>query len=145
MEQYIEVIYDLQNEWGAASVTDIAKLRGVKSPSVTYVVQKLKSEGLVNYEKYRSITLTQDGIEIAQTLQCRHDTLKWFFNMLGIDEQIAEKDACEIEHIADPETIAKLTEFVEFVKNSPADPTWLKHFREFQRTGKYTHCEKKSN
>ena len=145
MEQYIEVIYDLQNEWGAASVTDIAKARGVRSPSVTYVVQKLKEEGLVNYEKYRSITLTQDGVEIAKALESRHTTLKWFFCMLGIDEAIADHDACEIEHIADSETIARLTEFVEFVKNAPSDPTWLKHFREFQKTGKYTHCDRKSS
>jgi DtxR family Mn-dependent transcriptional regulator len=62
LEHYIETIYELQTEWGAASVTDIAEKRGVKSPSVTYVLQKLKSLGLVRYKKYRSVSLTAAGM-----------------------------------------------------------------------------------
>jgi DtxR family Mn-dependent transcriptional regulator len=135
MEQYLESIYELQQEHGSASVTDIAEMRGVKAPSVTYVLQRLKKIGLVNYERYRSVSLTPKGEEIAEELDRAHKTLKWFFCMIGIDETIADDDACEFEHIANPETVEKLTQFVEWVKSAPKSPKWLEHFKEYQESG----------
>ena len=135
MEQYLESIYELQQKHGSASVTDIAEMRGVKAPSVTYVLQKLKKIGLVNYERYRSVSLTTKGKEIAEHLDSAHKTIKWFFCMIGIDEEIADDDACEFEHIANPETVEKLTQFVEWVKGAPKSPRWLEHFKEFQELG----------
>ncbi len=135
MEQYLETIYDLQRQHGSASVTDIAELRSVKAPSVTYVLRKLKKLGLVNYERYRSVSLTNSGEEIARNLERAHKTIKWFFCMIGIDEETADADACEFEHIANEETVEKLTQFVEWVKNAPRSPRWLDHFREYQASG----------
>ena len=135
MEQYLETIYELQERSGSASVTDIAEAKGVKAPSVTYILRKLKKLGLVNYTKYRSASLTPEGVKIAQRLEKAHRTLKWFFCLLGIDEEIADADACEFEHIAHPKTVEKLTEFVDWVKSAPKDPLWLEHFREYQRNG----------
>ncbi|NHJ12496.1 MAG: metal-dependent transcriptional regulator [Candidatus Thorarchaeota archaeon] len=137
MEQYLETIYGLQEERGSASVTDIADVRGVKAPSVTYVLQKLKKLGLVNYKKYRSVSLTPEGMAIAERLEKTHQTLKWFFCLIGIDEEVAEADACEFEHTAHPETVEKLTEFVDWVKAAPKDPKWLEHFRKYQKNGSY--------
>ncbi|MHA2141069.1 MAG: metal-dependent transcriptional regulator [Candidatus Thorarchaeota archaeon] len=134
MEQYLESIHELQLKHGAASVTDIAEMRGVKAPSVTYVLQKLKKIGLVNYERYRSVSLTPEGEEIAEKLERAHKTIKWFFCMIGIDEEIADSDACEFEHIANPETVEKLTQFVEWVQKEPKNPRWLEHFREYQES-----------
>lgn len=135
MEQYLETIYDLQKKDGFATVTDIADAREVKAPSVTYVLQKLGDAGLVNYEKYRSVTLTPDGMEIAERLERIHETLKWFLELIGVDEETADEDACEIEHIVRPETVEKLTQFVQWVQGAPKSPKWLSHFREYQETG----------
>ncbi len=137
MEQYLETIYDLQREKGSAGVTDIAEKRGVKAPSVTYVLRKLKKLRLVNYERYRSVSLTTKGEEIAEDLERAHKTIKWFFCMIGIDEQVADEDACEFEHIANPETVDKLTQFVEWVKTAPKSPRWLEHFKEYQESGEH--------
>jgi DtxR family Mn-dependent transcriptional regulator len=138
MEQYIETIYELQQEWGAASVTDIASSRGVKSPSVTYVLRKLKRLGLVNYKKYRSVSLTSNGLEIAKNLERTHNTLRWFLEMIGVDSEVANRDACELEHIARPETVERLTQFVDWVKDAPKIPSWLEHYREFLATGNHS-------
>ena len=138
MEQYLETIYDLQQQWGAASVTDIAERRGVKSPSVTYVLQKLKKLNLVNYKKYRSVSLTSKGLRIAKRLERTHETLEWFLMLIGVDEKIANADACELEHFVHSDTMARLTEFAEWVKGAPKHPKWIKHFREFQKTGRRT-------
>jgi DtxR family Mn-dependent transcriptional regulator len=135
MEQYLETIYDLQRDNGSAGVTEIAEMRGVKAPSVTYVLRKLKKLGLVNYERYRSVSLTTRGEEIAKDLERAHKIIKWFFCLIGIDEEIADADACEFEHIANPETVEKLTQFVEWVKTAPRSPRWLDHFKEYQESG----------
>ncbi len=135
LEDYIETIHILQQEGGSASVTDIAMMKRVKSPSVTYILQKLRTLDLVNYRKYRSVSLTPKGLEIAQKLETKHRTLKWFFELIGVDDQIANADACEFEHFVNPQTVEKLTQFAEWVKGEPKRPLWLDRFREFQRTG----------
>ena len=136
LEHYIETIHDLQKEWGAASVTDIAEKRGVKSPSVTYVLQKLKALGLVRYKKYRSVTLTPAGLKIAKKFEKTRSTLTWFLTLVGVSEEVAIVDACELEHHIHPETMARLTEFTEWVKGAPKDLKWVEHFEEYRRTGK---------
>ncbi|TFG15548.1 metal-dependent transcriptional regulator [Candidatus Thorarchaeota archaeon] len=128
MEQYIETIYDLQRDYGAASVTDIASDRQVKSPSVTYVLRKLKSLGLINYKRYRSVTLTKQGTEIAEKLERTHKTLRWFLEMIGVSPAIADEDACELEHLVHRETVEKLAQFVDWMKNSEKGTRWLQAF-----------------
>ncbi len=128
MEQYLETIYDLQREYGAASVTDIASDREVKSPSVTYVLRKLKSLGLVNYKRYRSVTLTEQGKEIAEKLERTHKTLRWFLEMIGVSPEIADEDACEIEHLVHRETVEKLAQFVDWMKNTKKGAQCLQAF-----------------
>ncbi len=134
MEQYLEIIYMLQQKWGAASVTDIAEERGVKSPSVTYVLRKLKALDLINYKRYRSVSLTPKGMKMAENLERTHESLRWFLVMIGVDSVIADEDACEIEHIIRPETVEKITEFVNWVKQYPEDPKWLEQFHKYQKS-----------
>ena len=134
LEQYLEIIYDLQKEWGAASVTDIAERKGVKAPSVTYILRKLKELDLVNYKKYRIVTLTAKGLKIVKNLEQAHETLRWFFCLIGVDSKIADIDACEIEHLAHPQTIERLKQFVDIIKNAPREPKWIDQLRAYQQT-----------
>jgi DtxR family Mn-dependent transcriptional regulator len=129
LEPYLETIHELQMKSGSASVTDIARLRGVKSPSVTYVLQKLREAGYVHYERYKSVVLTPKGLKLAEKLEHAHETLRWFFRLIGIDREIAEADACEIEHIAHPVTIEKLTKFADYVKSAGEEAPWVRDFQ----------------
>jgi len=65
--------------------------------------------------------------------------LRDFFIILGINEEVADEDACEIEHVVKQETMDRLTKFVEFVK-SHRDPMWLERFKEYYETGKLSEC-----
>lgn len=141
-ETYIETIHALIEKHGYAAVTDIAKERNVKSPSVTSMLHKLDSMGFVKYTRYRSVTLTQKGEILAIFLKQRHKSLKAFLKLLGVDEDIAEKDACIIEHVVHAETMEQLSKFVEFVQNAPRSPYWLEHFKHFEKTGRYQKCYK---
>jgi DtxR family Mn-dependent transcriptional regulator len=135
MEMYLEAIYELELEYGSSSPTDIAKKRGVKIASVTYMLQRLKDKGLINYRRYRSITLTPKGIQLAEQLKRKHDAIKWFLVLIGVEEEIADADACELEHYVHPQTIKRLTEFSDWVGDGSTPPRWLLEFREFQKTG----------
>ena len=65
-EDYIELIADLIEENGEARTVDIASRLGVAQPTVTKVIIRLKKEGLVNSEPYRSIHLTETGQSLAR-------------------------------------------------------------------------------
>src|ERR671929_1860603 len=72
MEDYLEVIYELIQYKGYATTIDISEYLNVSSPSVTYMIQRLNESGYLNYEKYKGIRLTDDGIKIAKSIHTRH-------------------------------------------------------------------------
>jgi Mn-dependent DtxR family transcriptional regulator len=118
MEDYLEVIYELIEQKGYATTVDISKYLNVSSPSVTKMVQRLDECGHLNYEKYRGISLTQQGVLVAKSIRERHGLLADFFKMIGVDEDSANKDAEGIEHYLHPETLKKLEEFIKIVKKN---------------------------
>ena len=107
---------------------------------MTEMFQKLSEAELINYEKYSGVTLTEAGQAMANELHEKHETLKRFLSILGVPEDVADADACVMEHNVSAETLDRLTTFVEFV-NIPEDgPVWLLHFREYYETGKTPGC-----
>lgn len=137
VEDYLEAIYRLLKEKGYARPIDIAQKLRVKQPSATEMVQRLAKDDLVAYEKYRGMTLTPKGERIANSVYRRHRTLAEFLKILGVEERIAEEDACKIEHDVNPKTMRQLVKFVEFVQKSPQEPRWLERFGEYAGTGKH--------
>jgi Mn-dependent DtxR family transcriptional regulator len=119
MEDYLEVIYELIQQKGYATTVEISKYLNVSSPSVTKMVQRLDESGHLNYEKYRGISLTHEGLLVAKSIRERHGLLADFFKMIGVDEDSANKDAEGIEHHLHPETLKKLEEFIKIVKKNP--------------------------
>jgi len=143
MEDYLEIIYRLEKKKGFARTSDISSFFGHKPSSVTGMLQKLDEQALVNYEKYRGVTLTAKGKQLAKDVSRRHETLVSFLKVLGIDKEIAEEDACRIEHAVHKETIERLRKFVSFVQKAPKDPKWLRHFEYFIKTGKHPKINEK--
>ena len=116
MEDYLEVIYELVQQKGYATIIDISQYLNVSSPSVTKMVKRLDETGYLKYEKYRGICLTQQGIDVAMSIHQRHSLLAEFLKMIGVDKDIANKDAEGIEHHLHPQTLKKLEEFVKTIK-----------------------------
>lgn len=135
-EDYLRSIYELSLENRYATVSEIARKLGVRPPSVTDMMKKLGDEGYIVYRPYKPIILTEKGKKVAENISHKHSVLRNFLKIIGIDEDIAEEDACGIEHHLHPETIDRLTKFVEFVEKMPKHPRWLEHFEEYLRTGK---------
>jgi Mn-dependent DtxR family transcriptional regulator len=112
MEDYLEVIYELVLQKGYATTVDISDYLNVSSPSVTRMMKKLHETGFLRYEKYRGLSLTDKGIEVAKAIHKRHGILAEFFKMIGVQDDIANEDAEGIEHHLHSETLKKLEDFV---------------------------------
>ncbi|WP_237739740.1 metal-dependent transcriptional regulator [Methanobacterium formicicum] len=135
VEDYLEAMYSLEQEHGTIRVKDVAKTLDVKPPSVVEAVKKLSKMNLVSYERYGTIQLKDDGIKIAEEVVCRHHLLKDFLIMMGVDTEIAENDACSMEHVMDVSSINKLRKFVEFNKSYPPAHQYMEKFREYAEKG----------
>ena len=79
LEHYLKAIHYLVVKNRVARAKDIAEHLGVSKSSVTGALQSLSRRGLVNYDPYRFITLTEEGKEKAREIVHRHQTLKMFF------------------------------------------------------------------
>ena len=143
IEDYVELVYIIQNKKEKVHTSDIASAFNINPASVTEIFQKLSDEGYINYEKYTGVTLTEKGKKIAMNTKKKHETLKNFLILLGVDEKIADEDACKIEHNIDQKTMGKLRKFVEFAKLEDGCTRWLDHFKYYDETGKYILCTPK--
>ncbi len=120
LEDYLEAIYELQEELGEVRVRDIAQVRGVRMPSVVDALRRLRSHGLVSYQARELVTLTPEGLDLARKVTERHEFLKLFFTqILGVDPEVAERDACSIEHHISPQTLSRLASFYQFLTSCP--------------------------
>ena len=140
IEDYAELVYDLQKGKKRVHTNDVASALNINPASVTEIFQKLSDEGYIDYEKYGGVTLTEKGKRVARETKKRHETLKEFLLLLGIDKKIAEEDACEMEHILHPSTMDMIVKFVEVVKHCGVTPFWLERLREYMKTGELSEC-----
>jgi len=112
VEDYLEAIYNLVAEDGIAKTGDISRSLNVRPPSVTEMLQRLAKEEFVTYEKYGGARLTAKGERLAKTIKRRHDVLVDFLNFIGVGDEVAEEDACRIEHDLNPRTVDRLQKFL---------------------------------
>ncbi len=117
VEDYLEAIYNAHMKKGYVRVKDLAGTLSVTCPSVTEMLKKLVSFRLITYEKYGGIVLTEKGREIARTVKDRHDTLVKLLTLAGVPDDIANKDACEIEHHLNPRSLEQLKKLVKTLES----------------------------
>jgi Mn-dependent DtxR family transcriptional regulator len=116
MEDYLEIVYELVQHKGYATLADVAEYLNVRPPSVTMMMRRLDQSGLLNYEKYRGIRLTEKGMDIAKIIHDRHSVLSEFLKMIGVSEKIANEDAESMEHHLHTQTMQRLTELMRILK-----------------------------
>ena len=117
LEDYLEVIHVLLQTNKIARIRDIAAAPTVKMPSVARAVAELKKQGLVSQEPYSGVELTEEGKRVAVVILNRHLLLRQFLIHLGVSDDNANTDACNMEHILSAETLAKIEEFMKSVEN----------------------------
>ena len=130
MEDYLEAIATIGEGKRVVRVKELSEALGVKMPSITSALKKLSEQGLVEHERYGYVTLTEEGNKIAADVIRRHETLSRFLaEILGVAPNIAQEDACKMEHSLSQTSLERLAKFLEFVLTCPrGEPVWLKGF-----------------
>ncbi len=114
LEDYLETIMVLSEKGDKVRSIDVAKMMGVSKPSVNKAVNNLKDRGLITQEVYGGITLTESGRKMGAMIFHRHTTItRFLIEVLGVSDDVAEKDACRIEHIISAETFTNIEKMVE--------------------------------
>lgn len=130
MEDYLEAIYILQRKHGVATITGLSEFLNVRKPSVNSALHFLSEKGLVNYQKYQKVTVTEYGDMYAKKIYHRHITLKNFLmEILNVEESKAEENACRMEHVIDEDIFTKVSNFLEFVIKSNISCVDIKKFK----------------
>ena len=113
-EDYIETIYLLKKKKGTVRSVDVANELNFSRPSVSRAVGILKDEGFINVSSDGELQLTDAGLKKAKGIYEKHTNLTKFLMLTtGVNEEIAETDACRIEHIISPQTFKGIKKYVK--------------------------------
>ncbi|MBQ1739145.1 MAG: metal-dependent transcriptional regulator [Clostridiales bacterium] len=112
-EDYLESMIILKEKNGYIRSIDIATFLGVTKPSVSNAMKRLREEGYIEMNRSGFITVTEKGMEIADKIYTRHKKLTDFFIALGVTAEVAEDDACKIEHDLSDETFEAICVHVD--------------------------------
>jgi len=113
-EDYLETIYNLSLAQKQVRSVDIAMSLGVTKPSTHKALSKLVLEKLVQKESYGLVSLTNEGEALAKEILKKHQAIKMLLvDIFGVSKNIAEIDACKIEHSLSDETTQKLYKFLK--------------------------------
>ena len=112
-EDYLEMILRLTEEKGYARSVDIAQGLSVSKPSVSVAMKQLREGGYIVMDKDNYISLTEPGMEIAQRIYERHKVLTRMLTLIGVSPEVAQEDACKVEHDISPQTFDAIRAHVE--------------------------------
>ena len=110
LEDYLEAILVLRKEHGYARSIDVARYMGFSKPSVSVAMKELRNKGFVTVDEFGELKLTETGEEIANQVYEKHKFFSDYLISIGVDSEVAERDACLIEHAISEESFEKLKE-----------------------------------
>ena len=115
---YLMTIHELLAMQGYARVTDIAKRLNITRGSCSISLKPLKKRGLVVEDQNKFLSLSEEGRRLAEVVEKNDELLEILFrDVLGVDPDQSEVDACKIEHLLSIETSVKLCAFIETLKS----------------------------
>lgn len=129
LEDYLEMIYRTCRDGGYARINQLSEKLNVRPSSTSKIVQKLYELGLVDYQKYGIIRLTEDGKSIGEFLLLRHEIIQGFLKNLGIEDTLL-KDTELIEHDVSHDALKAIYYLNEFLSDNPQ----IKHQYDAYRT-----------
>ncbi|WP_027399688.1 metal-dependent transcriptional regulator [Anaerovorax odorimutans] len=117
LEDYLEMIYRNSLKETYIRINTLAQLLNVKDSSASKMVKKLGDLGLVNYQKYGVVTLTNEGKKLGEYLLQRHNIIENFLTIIG-----SKKDALVqtelIEHVITNDTVKNIQILSDFFKDN---------------------------
>lgn len=112
-EDYLEAVLVLQRQKGAVRSVDLAHHMGYSKPSISHAVGNLRSGGFLEVGPDGCLELTEQGRAVAEKIYERHRFFTEHLIALGVEPELAERDACRIEHVISAESFEKLKQAAE--------------------------------
>jgi DtxR family Mn-dependent transcriptional regulator len=115
MEDYLEAIYHIASEGGGGVKPGfIASRLDVHKSTVTIALRHLEALKMISYSPYREVHLTVLGFKHAESVIQRHEVFYRFLkDVLGVDNMLAEKAACRLEHALPTEIVNRFVDYVQ--------------------------------
>lgn len=120
VQDYLKTIYKLQDIEDVVSTTSIAKEMNISGASVTGMLKKLSTMKLVDYNSYKGVRLTDDGVKIALEILRHHRLLELYLKeSLGFSLAKVHDEACRLEHYVSDEFVEKIDSLLGYPQYSP--------------------------
>ena len=131
-EDYLETIYRISRDSDTVGVTDIARARSVTVPTARTAVSRLIRYGLVRQQHYGKIMLNSDGEKLGEQIYSVHSTIRRFLaEVLLLDAEKADEEACRMEHGLSRSTLRRLSLFLDAVNGcGGGNPGCLGRYRQ---------------
>jgi DtxR family Mn-dependent transcriptional regulator len=145
MAHYLLTIHKLKETKGYARVTDIAKDMGLTKGSVSTALTNLKKKELVVEDESKFLSLSERGHDEVHSILTSRTLLYYFLkDILKVDEEVAHKDSCLMEHLLSDDTREK---FFQFMKLASSEPSKIKYKTEldlsqFKNHDEFLHAQK---
>ena len=118
VEDYLEAILMIEEEKGIVRSVDVAAHLNYSKPSVSIAMHNLEEDGSIKRGDDGRLLLTERGRAIAEQTLARHRFLTGCLEDIGVDSDVAERDACGMEHSISAETFDHLREWYSALKAS---------------------------
>jgi DtxR family Mn-dependent transcriptional regulator len=119
-ENYLKGLFHLADENGEVGVNELSRHLGIKMPTVNSMVKKLEEKGLVHYESYKPLRLTDLGRTAAALIIRKHRLTEMFLvEKMGFGWESVHEIAEQIEHIKAPEFFEKMDELMGYPQTDP--------------------------
>ena len=107
-EDYLEAVLVLQKKKGMVRSVDVARYMEVSKPSVCHAVATLKAGVFLTKDEDLFLRLTDIGREVAEQTYEKHCFFTHLLMEAGVEPEIAEQEACRIEHVISEDSFQKL-------------------------------------
>ncbi len=109
-ENYLETIFVLKKKNGCVRSIDVAHKLSFTKASVSVAMKNFREKGYITIDENGFISLTKEGLKIAEKVFERHNVIATFLMSLGVDSETAFQDSCKIEHVISDQSFEKLKE-----------------------------------
>lgn len=119
-ENYLKGLFHLSNKEGEVGVLELSRHLGIKMPTVNSMVKRLAEKGLVHYESYKPLRLTDRGRYEAALIIRKHRLTEMFLvEKMGFGWESVHEIAEQVEHIQAPEFFDRMDALLGFPKTDP--------------------------
>ena len=112
-ENYLETILLLSKKLPVVRSVDIANELDFKKSSVSIAMKNLREKNHIAVSDQGFIYLTDSGKKIAEMIYERHELLSSWLKSMGVPEEIANEDACKMEHVISKESFEAIKKHVK--------------------------------